>query len=96
MSKPASNKSRAAGARLAQRIQDEQGYVICCNIGASKRPGEIVYDVHAGDDYVPGPVVILGETSREEWLAQFAKYAPAGRAPAEHCDGMSYWRAVAE
>lgn len=80
----------------AQAILQEQGYLVI----ASKDPsavGKVWPTIHGGHGYedIPGPVVVVGESTYEEWARQCLQYSSLGRVPSA-ATFEYFYRVIAE
>jgi hypothetical protein len=78
-----------------QQILDEQGYVVVVSSRAW-RIGEIAPRIRGGPGFADasGPVIVVGESTIDEWQTQTRKYA--GREPWPHDGLCHYYRIRAE
>ena len=71
----------AARAAIAQRILDEQGYIVVANFAGCAPPVGLICDqpllLSAKREALPGPFFVQAEATADEFFAQFWKYAPA-------------------
>jgi hypothetical protein len=81
--------------RLVQRIYEEQGFLLVCGLG-SPEVGSIVAFITIGPRRlrIPGPMVVIGSATREEWEAQRAKYSGISTRPV--VEGLEFCKVVAE
>jgi len=80
--------------QLAQRILEEQGYLIICQKAENPPPPSVIDSIR-GDwrgERVPGPMLVLGEATRQEWEAQELRY---GGPWARHLD-LRFYKVIAE
>jgi hypothetical protein len=78
----------------AQQILAEQGYIILADV--SYPPGSIIPRADCGPDYerIPGPMVVIGEATIDEWRAQAKKYL--GNLQPEPGRKLFFFKVVAE
>lgn len=85
---------------IAQKILDEQGYIVIGSFDPSTTVGSVVDSVAGGPslDRLPGPLYVIGESNMEEYLKQ-KKFFPEGRRRDKLNEAKPeyrYFRAVAE
>lgn len=79
----------------AQQILTEQGYIILA-ADVSYPLGSMVPLADCGPDYerIPGPMVVIGEATIDEWRAQAKQYL--GKLPPESGGKFFFFKVVAE
>ena len=79
----------------AKQILAEQGYIILANY-VSYPLGSMIPLADCGPDYerIPGPMVVIGEATIDEWRAQAKKYL--GSLPPEPGGKLFCFKVVAE
>ena len=79
----------------AQQILAEQGYIILA-ADVSYPLGSMIPRADCGPDYerIPGPMVVIGEATIDEWRAQAKKYL--GNLPPEPGGKLFFFKVVAE
>ena len=91
----------SAQREIVQRVLDGQGYVILSFRDPMGIGVVIPYAVfNEGPDVIPGPMVIVGEASADEWLAQRRNYVPGlwqlKPIPVGYLENTYFYRVVAE
>jgi len=79
----------------AQQILAEQGYIILA-ADVSYPLGSMIPRADCGPDYerIPGPMVVTGEATIDEWRAQARKYL--GNLPPQPDGKLFFFKVVAE
>jgi len=79
----------------AQQILAEQGYIILA-ADVSYPLGSMIPLADSGPDYerIPGPMVVIGEATIDEWRAQAKQYL--GKLPPESGAKFFFFKVVAE
>lgn len=88
--------------QLAQRILDEQGYVIgAWHVGANPlpQPGHVIdIPMRTPAGSVPGPFSCLGHATEQEYLRQMERFSPDRMDTARRCarTAIGFLKLVAE
>ena len=80
-----------------QRILDEQGYLIMCSPDYEHNIGDVLpYGFSGGAGYsrVPGPVVVIGQSTLQEWIDQATRFR--GYPPRHWPPGSRFYKVAAE
>lgn len=81
----------------AQRILEDQGYLIVAYyVSGLAKIGTVLERLNGGFGYaaIPGPLVIVGTATREQWGAQHHRYSKTHVQRPSHA--VEFWKVVAE